>query len=147
MVSISKIETGLAKFIDSELIDKLELNGWKRLVTASVSSIFIKKLSNILSKLQKNSFVEMLELFDENGDVDLDLVYSEIKANMPESGIKIEIPGISIGVTLKNNDIDTLYKYMIEYEITIWKSIPNLCLRTFKKNLMALTNIMNSVRK
>lgn len=42
MVSISKIETGLAKFIDSELIDKLELNGWKRLVTASVSSIFIK---------------------------------------------------------------------------------------------------------
>lgn len=104
MVSISKIETGLAKFIDSELIDK----------TASVSSIFIKKLSNILSKLQKNSFVEMLELFDENGDVDLDLVYSEIKANMPESGIKIEIPGISIGVTLKNNDIDTLYKYMIE---------------------------------
>lgn len=114
MVSISKIETGLAKFIDSELIDKLELNGWKRLVTASVSSIFIKKLSNILSKLQKNSFVEMLELFDENGDVDLDLVYSEIKANMPESGIKIEIPGISIGVTLKNNDIDTLYKYMIE---------------------------------
>lgn len=33
---------------------------------------------------------------------------------MPESGIKIEIPGISIGVTLNNNDIDTLYKYMIE---------------------------------
>lgn len=63
---------------------------------------------------KKNSFVEMLELFDENGDVDLDLVYSEIKANMPESGIKIEIPGVSIGVTLKNNDIDTLYKYMIE---------------------------------
>lgn len=114
MVSISKIETGLAKFIDSELIDKLELNGWKRLVTASVSSIFIKKLSNILSKLQKNSFVEMLELFDENGNVDLDLIYSEIKENMPESGIKIEIPGISICVTLKNNDIDTLYKYMIE---------------------------------
>lgn len=52
----------------------------------------------------------MLELFDENGDIDLDLVYSEVKANMPESGIKIEIPG----VTLKNNDIDTLYKYMIE---------------------------------
>ena len=56
----------------------------------------------------------MLELFDEDGNVDLDLVYSEIKANMPESGIKIEIPGVSIGVTLKNNDIDTLYKYMIE---------------------------------
>ena len=114
MVSIDKIETGLAKFIDSELIDKLELNGWKRLVTASISSIFIKKLSHILSNLRKNSFVEMLELFDENGDVDLDLVYSEIKSNMPESGIKIEIPGISVNVTLKNNDIDTLYKYMIE---------------------------------
>lgn len=114
MVSISKIETGLAKFIDYELIDKLEINGWKRLVTASVSSIFIKKLSNILSRLQKNSFVEMLELFDEKGDIDLDLIYSEIKSNMPETGIKIEIPGISVNVTLKDNDIDTLYKYIIE---------------------------------
>jgi hypothetical protein len=112
MVSISSIEQGFANYLDTELMTKLPQNGFQKVIAGTVISLTIRKSGAIISSLKDNSFVKMLEVMDEDGNVDIDTLKDEFKKQMPDAGVKVDVPYIGV-MTFKKNDVDKLYDYIV----------------------------------
>jgi hypothetical protein len=115
MVSLSKIEKGIAEYLDTELMTKLPQNGFQRVIAGTAISLAIRKSSNIVAGLKDNSFVKMLELMDDEGNIDIDILKEEVTKQIPETGVKADFPMIGV-VTFHKDDVDKLYKYIIAAE-------------------------------
>lgn len=113
MVTINKIEHGIAAYLDSELMPKLPNSGWERLISGTAISLFIKKSGTILMSYKDNQVVQMLGVMDTEGNVDVETLAEEIKKNMPSEGLKLEIPAIGV-MTFRKDDVDKLYDYIME---------------------------------
>jgi hypothetical protein len=105
-------EKGVASYLDTELMSKLPENTFQRVIAGTAISLAIKKSEPILSNLRNNSFVKMIEIFDEKGNVDIDLLRDEVKKQIPESGVKADFPMIGT-MTFHQNDVDKLYNHII----------------------------------
>lgn len=113
MVHVSKIEQGLASYLDAELMPSLPNSGIQKVLVGTAMSVMIKKSSNIVEELKNNSFVKMLGLIDDHGNVDIETLRTEFKKNMPEEGVKIEIPVVGT-MTFTKDDVDTLYDHIMK---------------------------------
>lgn len=113
MVSISNIEKGVANYLDNELMGQLPQNGFQRVVAGTAISLAIRKSGSIVAGLKDNSFVKMLEIMDDNGNIDIDVLKDEVKKNIPDSGVKADFPMIGV-ITFHKNDVDRLYDYIME---------------------------------
>lgn len=113
MVSIDRIERGIAKYFDVELKEKLPPNGFERVFVGTAISIAIKRSGRIIAEMKDNKAVQMLGIMDDKGNVDIDILRDEVKNQMPESGIKVDLPLIGM-MTFKKEDIDILYSYINE---------------------------------
>lgn len=108
MVSFSDIETGVAAYLDKELISQYEENDPKRIVAGMVIGIAIKKQEKIFSLLKELPIVKFLDIVDEHDNVDLDTLYEELKNNMTNKGMRFSVPFVG-PVTIPKNDIDKIY--------------------------------------
>lgn len=113
MVPVNKIEQGLASYLDAELMPSLPSSGIQKVLVGTAMSIMIKKSSTIVEELKSNSFVKMLGIIDDRGNVDIETLRTELKKNMPEDGVKIEIPVVGV-MTFTKDDIDTLYDHIMK---------------------------------
>lgn len=113
MVSIDQIEKGIANYLDAELIQQLPADGFQRVIAGVGLSLLIKRSSVLVEKVKSNSFIQLLGIFDENGNVDIDTLRDEIKKQMPADGIKIDVPSIGI-INFTKNDVDSVYSYIIK---------------------------------
>lgn len=113
MVSIDQIEKGIANYLDAELIQQLPANGFQRVIAGVGLSLLIKRSSVLAEKVKSNSFIQLLGIFDENGNVDIDTLRDEIKKQMPADGIKIDVPGVGI-VNFTKSDVDSVYSYILK---------------------------------
>ena len=113
MVNVKKIEYGLAKWLDRELMPQLPQEGWRKVVTGAALSLMLKKSENLVGGMLENPFFKLLEIVDDKGDVDIDTVRTEIIKNVPDKGFIIDLPLIG-SMTIKKNDIDNLYRYIME---------------------------------
>lgn len=109
MVSIGKIEQGIAAYIDSELMPKLPSNGVQKLIAGTAISVLIKRSGTILESYKDNQIVKMLGIMDTDGNVDVDVLAEELKKNMPAEGVKVDVPVIGM-LTFKKEDVDKLHK-------------------------------------
>ncbi len=112
MVSIPQIESGVARYLDSELISQLPEGQFSRLAAGTMISLAIKRSSRIIEKLKENTFVKMLDIFDGEGNVDLEVVKEAVLENMTDAGLKIDIPVVGT-VTFKRDDVEKLYKCIL----------------------------------
>ena len=118
MISVNKMQTGLAKYIDNEFLPHIEEDGVKRMLVGTVAGIAVKRMSNIVDELKRNKVVKMLGIVDESGLVDIDILREELSKNMPDGGIRIDIPAVGT-LTFNKDDIDKLYSYMTATEVHI----------------------------
>lgn len=123
MVSVDCVEKGIASYLDSELITKLPQDGIQRVLVGTVASLMIKKSGNLVDSLKNNQLVQMLELMDDNNNVDIDTLRDELKNNIQECGVRIDIPVLGV-MTFHKQDIDTLYSHIMKYANT--PSVDNL---------------------
>lgn len=113
MVSIEKIEQGVANYLDKELMPQLNNNDWERVVVGTAVSLAIRKSGTIVAGYKDHKVVKMLGIMDEKGDVDLETLVPELKKNIPQSGFKVDVPVIGT-LTFHKEDVDKLYEFIKE---------------------------------
>lgn len=113
MVTIDQVEKGVAAYLDAELIQQLPAEGFQRLIAGVGLSLLIKRSSALIEKVESNSFIQLLGIFDDKGNIDIDTLKDEIKKQMPRDGIKINVPSIGI-INFKRDDVDILYSYIVK---------------------------------
>lgn len=108
MVSMAQIETGLAKFIDSELAPKIPADGNNGAVKRFA---FLVGLSyGIRGKLPP--MLAAMGAVDENNNVDLDGVIAAARARIPEAGLRVQVPMVS-ELVFYPADVDLLRRYIV----------------------------------
>lgn len=119
MVSISKIESGIAKYLDDEVMTKLPGNGFEKILTGTALSLMIRRITTQFDTFKVNPYVKMMGIISDDGLVDVELVAEELKKHIPAgSGIKIDIPFIG-AMTFHRPDVDCLLGYILEKTIVV----------------------------
>lgn len=112
MISVDKIEQGIADYLDAELMPQLQGNGIEKVIVGTAASLLIRKSGTIIESYKDNKLVKLLGIMDENGNVDVDILAEELKKNISKDGVKIDIPVIGT-MTFHKEDVDKLYNYII----------------------------------
>lgn len=111
MKTIAQIQKGVAAYLDNELMPQLPENGIEKVLAGTAMSLAIRKSGVIMGSLKDNKAVKMLEIMDSEGNVDVDILAEELKKNVPNDGVKIEIPLIG-GLTFHKSDVEKVHEYI-----------------------------------
>lgn len=111
MVTIAKVEQGVAAYLDSELMPKLPSTGIEKVLAGTAMGLVIRRSGKILEGLKSNKTVQMLGIMDAEGNVDVDLLKEELKKNIPQDGVKVDVPVIGT-LTFHKDDVDKLHEYI-----------------------------------
>lgn len=115
MVHITQVSRGLARFADAEILSKLNGGTIKRVAVGTALSLYIKNMENILSKVTESPFISAMGIVDAQNNVDIDLLAEELKRNIPESGVRVDIDVMGMhlaDMTLDASDIDNIKHYI-----------------------------------
>lgn len=110
MYDYNRVMSGVAKFIDNEIVNKLK--DWRGWVLGSALGISLSKFDGIFDELSRNEFVKMLGIVEGNM-VDVDTIYKELKRQASKGSITFQIPMIG-AITLSEKDVDALYRYIVD---------------------------------
>lgn len=113
MISIDRVEHGIARFLDVEVVTSLPKEGAGRVVAGAAMAIIIKRIGGLIRGYAGNDVIRGLGVIDGEGNIDIELLRETIKANFPESGIRVEIP-FGGAMTFRKADVDTLYRYIVD---------------------------------
>lgn len=109
MVSIEQVKNGVARYVDEEMVSKM--SGLNRWLVGGVAGIAITKAEAIFKHIKNMSFIEMLDIIDDNDMIDIDVIYREFLRQARRGEAVINIP--LIGETKFNeHDVELLYKHI-----------------------------------
>ena len=117
MVSIDQIERGFARYIDNDALSSMNLTGLSRIAVGTAAGILVQRVGRLVEAYTANPALRALGLTDEAHNVDIDVLATEFKKNVPDEGFKIRIPNPLTGadvmaMTFKRDDVDRLYQYI-----------------------------------
>lgn len=110
MVTLSQIQSGIVKYLDSEITPKIE--GWQRWVFGAAAGISLTKISSIFNTLKTNDFVKMLNVIDSEDNIDIDTIYQEFRKQAQKGAITFNVPVVNLPLTLNVTDVDKLYHFI-----------------------------------
>jgi hypothetical protein len=99
-VNTEQIQLGATNFIENEIAKKAV--GANKFIIYFAIPIISKKISQYVNKFSTDPI--MADMFDENGKVDLDMVYNMAKGAVSKSG-----QFVYYGIVFNEDDIDKLY--------------------------------------
>lgn len=111
MVTYNQVVNGMTKYIDQEIINKIQ--GWQRWALGAGAGIMMTKGANIFNTLKANPIIKMLDVIDENDMIDIDTIYTEIRKQAEKSPATFNAPMIGT-ITLTKDDVDKLYRLIKE---------------------------------
>ena len=111
MVTYNQVVNGMAKYIDQEIINKIQ--GWQRWALGAGAGIMMNKGANIFNALKVNPIIKMLEVIDDNDMIDIDTIYTEIRKQAEKGSATFDAPMIGT-ITLTKDDVDKLYHLIKE---------------------------------
>lgn len=104
-VNLEQLQIGVINYIDNEIGRKAV--GLQKVGTYFVIAAYRDKIVQLVQGLQKNPMVQVLQVFDENGNLDLDRLYNYGKEAIQKSG-----QFSFMGIIFNETDIDKLYDYI-----------------------------------
>ena len=107
MYDYNKVINGIAKYIDTEIVDKIA--GWKKWIVGSGLGLALSNSTNVFNQVKNNEFVKMLNIIDKDNKIDVDKIYKELKKQAKKSSITFELPMVG-SITLNDQDIEKLYE-------------------------------------
>lgn len=113
MVSVDKVEKGIAAYLDAELMPKFNGGGLERVLVGTVASLVVKRIGTTIASYKDHGLVKMLGIMDDAGSVDIDTLTTEVKKNIAREGFAIDLPVIGT-LTFHSEDIDKLHKFIKE---------------------------------
>jgi hypothetical protein len=111
MYEYSKVLNGVAKYIDTEIVDKI--SGWKKWVIGSGIGLALNNTTEIFNQLKNNEFVKLLNIIDKNDKIDVNKIYQELKKQAQKGAISVDMPMIGT-ITLNEQDVNKLYELIKE---------------------------------
>lgn len=117
MVSIDQIERGFARYIDNEVMPTINQGGFARVAIGAAAGVLVQRAGRMVEAYTNNPALRALGLTDEAHNVDVDVLVTEIRKNVPDEGFKIHIPNPLTGsdimaMIFKRDDVDRLYQYI-----------------------------------
>lgn len=106
MVSVECIGKGVAKFADREILKNVD--GWRKVVVGAAIALAINRSQDIAASYRENSVVKMLKIFDDTGNVDIDILMEVVKDSISNNGFVITVPILG-ELKFYKSDIDNLY--------------------------------------
>lgn len=110
MVTMEKVQRGLAAFIDRELIPSL--SGWDKVLVGGGAGLAVAKLPQLIAQYPIAATLGVYDM--ERNQVDIDAVYQAIGPYIGTEALPVKLPMLGITVKLGRAEIDTLYKYIKE---------------------------------
>ena len=109
MYEYSKVLNGITKYIDTEIVDKIE--GWQKWVIGSCIGIALSNSTNLFNQLKDNEIVKMLGIINEENKIDIEKIYKEFKNQAKKGSISFEVPLVGT-LTLNEQDVDKIYDFI-----------------------------------
>ena len=109
MATLDKVQRGTAKYIDAEILPKLE--GKDKWIVTSATTLLLAKLPNLLQSLNANPMVQAMGIIGSDGTIDVETLITSMKPAARQTPAKINIP-FGGAVTLTEADLDTLRNYI-----------------------------------
>lgn len=110
MVSMDKVQRGLAAFLDRELIPSL--SGWDKVLVGGGAGILTAKLPQVIAQYP---VVAALGLYDTaNNQVDIDALYNAVTPYIGTEALPVKIPVVGITIKVGKQEIDALHRYIKE---------------------------------
>ena len=109
MVTIEQIKKGLANFVDKEMLAKMQIGSFQRMMIGTVIGLALSNLDKTIRF--DNPIISMLGIVNEDGTVNIDAVATELKKNIPDEGMRfdLDILGIKLGsIVFHKNDVEIL---------------------------------------
>lgn len=108
MVSIECVERGMARYIDEVFLPSFQRDGVKGFAVGVAASLLVKRGGRVLREYAQAPLLQQMGIVTADGSVDLDALRDAIVANVPKSGLAIELP---MGIVLRINadDVSTMY--------------------------------------
>ena len=111
MVTYNQVVNGMAKYIDQEIINKIQ--GWQRWALGAGAGIMMNKGTNMFNAFKAHPVVKMLEVIDDNDMIDIDTIYAELRKQAEKGSATFDAPMIGT-ITLTKDDVDKLYHLIKE---------------------------------
>ena len=112
MVEISRIEMGVARYLDAELVNKLPGNTWKQFGAGMASGLIAKRGGMALGRLKSHPVAKAFALVDEAGCIDVGILRELAREKIPDGGLPVDVPLIG-KLTIYREDIEKLYGYIM----------------------------------
>lgn len=109
MVNISQIKTGISNYVDNEALPKMQ--GFNKIVFATGVSLILNKLDSILDKYRSNELLKAIEVFDAEGNIDIDLIADEFVKHVPNSGLAFDFPILG-QIIIYPQDVNSIHRYI-----------------------------------
>lgn len=114
MVHKSSIIPGLSRFIDESILVHYPPTSMKRILIASGISLYLSGNEQVVDTLLANPILSTLRVSNSNGMIDIDKVRNAVRPEVEKAGfMRITVPVMG-DIDLTVDDIDTLYRYIIE---------------------------------
>lgn len=111
MVTYNQVVNGVSRFIDAEILNKIQ--GMSKIALGVGSGVMLRRGENLFNVLKQQPVIKMLEIIDENDNIDIDIIYEELKKQMENNSMTFNIPMIG-KITLTKDDVDRLYSLIVE---------------------------------
>ena len=111
MVTYNQVVNGMSKYIDQEIINKIQ--GWQKWVLGTGTAVMLSKGSNIFNGIKNHPVIKMLDVIDENDMIDIDTIYTELRKQAEKGTVTFDAPMIGT-ITLTSDDVDKLYHLIKE---------------------------------
>lgn len=113
MVSIEAIETGVARYLDKELLPNLPRDGIKGFGIGVAATLMVKRGGGMLRALGNNKIIQGMGIIAPDGAVDLDVLREACISNIPKTGLPVQLP-MGIAIRISAEDIDKICQYIKE---------------------------------
>ena len=109
MLHYSRVIQGISNYIDTELVGKLA-GSWKAWALGGMAGIALSRGEHLFQAIKSNPVMAALGLV-EGENVNVDLLYSELKKQAQKGTATVTLPVIGL-VTFGPSDVDVLFRYI-----------------------------------
>lgn len=114
MVHKSSLIPGFSRFIDESVLAHYSPTSMKRIIMAGAVSLYIKRNEGIVDTLTSNPLFAGLGVVEDAGMINIDPIRDVLKSEINKAGfMRVTVPMVG-DIDFTSEDIDALYKYIVE---------------------------------
>ena len=110
MISFEQAQAGLIRYIDTEIMPRVQVGGLGRLALATYLGLSSDGIVSTLNKYKDHPLVEMTNVIKDD-HIDIERLYGMVAQNFTEP-VCFDIPLVGIKMKFSRADLDQLYAYM-----------------------------------